>query len=173
MTKPDIEKKLYDYAIRLLARGEKTTLQLTAKLNQKLVLLKQPPAPEIIHQIISKITEAGWLSEKRFVQAFARTKINQKIGPVKILYELSQKGLAEKQVNHYLEDCEVWQETDWVAQAVQLLSKKFSEDKQIIWPKKAKYLQSKGYTSEQIRKALKEDFQSVDNETDEFLEHEL
>ena len=153
----DIEKKLYDYAIRLLARGEKTALQLTTKLNQKLIVLKQPAAPEIIHQIISKITEAGWLSEKRFVHAFARTKINQKVGPVKILYELSQKGLSDKQVNAYLEDCEAWQETDWVAHAVQVLTRKFSDDKdkQVAWPKKANYLQSKGYTSEQIRQALK------------------
>lgn len=157
MTKePNIEKKLYDYAIRLLARGEKTSLQLTTKLNQKLMLLKQSPAPELIQRIISKITEAGWLSEKRFVQAFARTKINQKIGPVKILYELGQKGLTEKEISHYLEDCEAWQEIDWVAQAAQVLTKKFSEDKQIPWPKKAKYLQSKGYTSEQIKRALKE-----------------
>lgn len=156
MTKPDIEKKLYDYAIRLLARGEKTSLQLTTKLNQKLILLKQPSSPELIHRIISKITEAGWLSEKRFVHAFARTKINQKTGPIKILYELSQKGLTEKEIHHYLEDCEAWQETDWVAQATQIVTRKFSEDKAVIWPKKAKYLQSKGYTSEQIKKALKE-----------------
>ncbi len=156
MTDIDLEKKLYNYAIRLLTRGEQTACQLTTKLNQKCVSLNQPKSPEVINQVILKITEAGWLSEKRFVHAFARMKINQKVGPVKILYELNHKGLTEQQINHFLEDCEAWQEINWVEQAVQVLGKKFGDDQSIIWPKKAKYLQSKGYTSEQIRRALKD-----------------
>jgi regulatory protein len=155
MTELDLEKKLYNYAIRLLARGEQTALQLTTKLSQKCLSLNQPQSPEIINNIILKLSEAGWLSEQRYVHAFARTKINQKMGPVKILYELSQKGLTEQQINHYIESCEAWHETNWVEQAVQVLSKKFSDGKPVIWPKKAKYLQSKGYTSEQIKRALK------------------
>ncbi len=161
-----LEKTLYNYAIRLLARGEQTAFQLTTKLTQKYksLTLKSVLSGElsqdnnidiIISHIIIKITEAGWLSEKRFAHAFARTKITQKIGPVKILYELSQKGLTETQIHTYLEDCEAWQEADWVALAHQVLTKKFTDNKPVIWPKKANFLQSKGYTVEQIKQALK------------------
>ena len=161
-----LEKTLYNYAIRLLARGEQTAFQLTTKLTQKYksLTLKSVLSGElsqdnnidiIISHIIIKIMEAGWLSEKRFAHAFARTKITQKIGPVKILYELSQKGLTETQIQTYLEDCEAWQEADWVALAHQVLTKKFTDNKPVIWPKKANFLQSKGYTVEQIKQALK------------------
>ena len=151
----EISKILYDYAVRLLARGEKTVLQLTTKLTQKLIILNKPPSPEIIERIIVQLTSAGWVSEKRFAHAFARTKINQHIGPIKILYELTQQGLTKQQIDDYLSDCDAWQEVDWISQAEHVLTKKFRDEKAVFWPKKAKYLQSKGYTLEQIRLALK------------------
>ena len=150
----EITKILYNYGIRLLARSEQTTFQLTTKFNQKLLKLSLPSSPNIIKKVILKLTESNYLSEKRFVHAFVRAKISQKIGPLKIEYELAQKGLTQQTINSYLDDCEVWQKNDWVAQASQVLNKKFSDSSMTIWPKKAKYLQSKGYTFEQIKQSL-------------------
>lgn len=154
----DLNKTLYNYAISLLARKEYTAFELTQKLNQKLKRLQEPASSELVSQIISQVISSEYLSEKRFVHAFARSKIMQKIGPIKILYELSQKGLTEQKVNQYLEECEAWQDNNWVEQAIELLNKKFSGEKQaVIWPKKAQYLQSKGYTFEQIKQSIKTD----------------
>jgi regulatory protein len=150
----DVPKILYNYGIRLLARGEQTAFQLTTKFNQKLLKLSLPSYPNIIEEVILKLTESNYLSEKRFVHAFVRAKISQKIGPLKIEYELAQKGLTQQTIHNYLSDCEAWQQNDWVEQAAQILTKKFPNDKPAIWPKKAKYLQSKGYTFEHIKQSL-------------------
>lgn len=136
------QKKAYARAIYYLARREYGARELA------LVLQRKGFPPEIIESLISRLEKDGSLSDERFAEMFIRARIARGFGPVRIGNELRQRGVADDIVETYLNAVE-----DWDAHAVRVHRKKFGSERPGDQQEKARrwrYLQYKGFTSEQI-----------------------
>lgn len=134
-------------ALRLLARREHSRLELTLKLRQRRF------DPERIEQVLDDCEARGWLDDRRFADMYARQRLEQGYGPVRILGELQQRGV------HHSPDClAAMTEADWRRRAVALRERRFGlSDLGDDWPEKtrqARFLSRRGFSHEQIEQAL-------------------
>lgn len=130
-------------AMDYLARREHSRKELETK------LLKRDPELdlEILDEVLTQLIEDNLLSDERFMEAFVRSKVNSGNGPVKIRYELQQKGVGISFAHVVDELCVDWYE---LAGAVRI--KRFGEGLPSDLKDKAKqirFLSQRGFTSEQ------------------------
>ncbi len=135
----------YSYALRLLARREHSEHELRQKL-----LRRKFPLDEI-KQVIKELASQNWQSDTRFAQAYFNSRVQQGFGPVKIAYELRQRGIANDLINQVImRDEAFWQEQlDWV------WDKKYSTREEAS-PQQIRFLLSRGFTQEHIKKLFYE-----------------
>ncbi len=135
-------------AMNYLARREHSRLELEHKL-----AARDFDKNEIAEALERLITD-GLLSDARFAESFVNARIQRGNGPVKIQIELKQRGVDDAIIKQYLNT----QETNWYEQACRVRCKRFgetlpSEYEQRI--RQARFLQQRGFTHEQINRALK------------------
>ena len=130
--------------LKLLSRREHSQLELMQKLSAK-----NYPV-EIVLDVIMELGEQGWQSDQRFTESYARHRIKQGYGPVKILYELRQKGIADADLTEIVLDVA----GSWQDLLAQVFHKKYPGD-QILTPKEwvkcCRFLQQRGFPAEMIR----------------------
>ena len=134
-------------ALRLLARREHSRLELSLKLRQRRI------DEGIIAQVLDDYEQEGWLDDRRFADVYARQRIDQGYGPLRILGELQQRGV------HQPPDClEDMADSDWCDRAIRLRERRFGlADLRDAWDEKARqarFLSRRGFTSAQIERAL-------------------
>ncbi|MCP4001857.1 MAG: regulatory protein RecX [Gammaproteobacteria bacterium] len=134
-------------AMNLLARREHSQAELRTK------LAAREYSPEEIEATVTTLVADGLLSDERFTEAYiaARTRTGQ--GPVRIRGELKQRGVDARVIGMYLDDVAV----EWHGLACEVRSKKFGEGVPTGFKEKAKqmrFLEYRGFTSEQIRVAM-------------------
>jgi len=131
-------------AMDYLSRREHATQELF----QKLLAKKDYEADEI-SEALARLAGQGLLSDERFTEAFIHQRINRGSGPLKIRSELRQKGISDAMIGAFLDERDVqWQE---IALAVRL--KKYGSGLPINAKEKmrqVRFLQSRGFTNEQI-----------------------
>ncbi len=139
---------LRDKAISLLARREHSRRELHRKLSQRSF------ASSEIETVLDELEDENLLSEERFVGSFIRMHRNRGEGPLKICAQLQKHGIDR---NRILAN-ENWQESLWQESAIAVRIKRFGE----VIPQLAqqlqqqvRFLQQRGFTSDQIRAALK------------------
>ena len=176
-TKPLIEKpisnkllynKLRRKAFDLLARREHSRKELTEKLIER-VLMKESDREELVEdtaartinhlvlveKLMDTLAEEGLQSDGRYVEMYIRSRILKGMGPKKIAHELELRGISFSQFEEELD----MNNDGWLEQAEKVRQKKFGvardlynklsfEDK----AKQNKFLQYRGFTTEQIRK---------------------
>jgi len=124
----------------------------THELFQKLLAKEEYEASEI-SEVLSRLADQGLLSDERFTEAFINQRINRGSGPLKIRAELRQKGVSDSSIENFLDEHDVmWQES---ALAVRI--RKYGDQAPSDVKDKARqsrFLQSRGFSSEQIRYAL-------------------
>src|SRR5690606_27797054 len=76
-------------AMNLLAMREHSVAELRQKLQKKF------KDSELVNQVIDDLATRNLQSDERFAEAFVKMRIRQGKGPVRILYELKEKGIAE------------------------------------------------------------------------------
>jgi len=99
-------------ALRYLARRDYSCLELTRKLVQRGV------AEELAENVVQRLGEAGLVSDERFAEVFARSRVNSAYGPMRIRAELRQRGVTDALIASALQPFEEdWHELarDWVA----------------------------------------------------------
>lgn len=103
--------------------------------------------------MLDDFQKRGWLSDERFAEQVVNTR-KSRFGSLKVAHELREKGVAEhvvEQATAGLNDLEnarsVWQ-------------KKFGTlpETREAWAKQARFLQSRGFGFDVIKKVLKQDF---------------
>lgn len=133
----------------LLARREHSRVELNRKLSRRGF------SPELLGPVLDQLTVERLLDESRFVESFVSTRVRRGQGPVRIGAELRQRGVTEQTGEQGMAAAEV----DWVVRARETRSGKFGEalpaDRR-EWARQARFLQYRGFTSEQIRAALGE-----------------
>jgi regulatory protein len=141
-------------AIALLARREHSRRELFYKLQQRGYAVSE------IEPLLTDLVQQNLLSESRFIESYVRYRCNKGFGPLKIKLELENRGITLAQ----LAKIELWQHTDWLALARQVLAKKFGHhgaDTVTTQQKQARYLQQRGFDIAQIQQVLNTLYESI------------
>ena len=148
----DLIKKLRGIAMDALARREHTFLELTAKLKKRIPEVEQG----VLELVLNELIDEGLLSEERYAENLLNTRLRRGYGEVRIRQELLQKGVCDELINLVIDSVE---SKVWLDQAKAEIIKKYgvvaSEYKE--YTKQARFLQYRGFSSEQINQTLKPD----------------
>ncbi len=139
----ETRKKAMDY----LARREYGQQEL----EQKLIAagFEAVIATDVVH----KLSDEGLQDDRRFIESFVQSRINQGKGPVRVRQELGERGVNDGQIEAVLEDVA----EDWFALARQIRNKKFGSELPRDFTEKARqmrFLQYRGFESAQIQAAV-------------------
>ena len=158
--KPDEEEardpaRVRAVALRLLARREHSTRELTTKLTAR------GYEQQTVLAVIEALADRNLLSDGRFVDEFVASRLRRGSGPVKIREELRGRGVAESLVDNALSE----RRSEWLTNAEAARRKRFGaplpgdfEER----ARQARFLQQRGFTAEQIRQVLKGDIEFED-----------
>ena len=141
MTNLTQESRCYSAGLKMLMRREHSRLELFQKLQTKGFDV------DVVNNSISKLVEQNYQSDDRFSEEFIQMRFNQGKGPVKIASELKMRG-----VNTF--DLSVF---DWFQLAKEIRQRKFGDLSSLDFKETAKqkrFLQSRGFTLDQINQAF-------------------
>lgn len=94
-------------ALRWLARREYATRELTER------LAKRGVPGDVAAEAVAELADEGMVSDQRYAEACVRTRLRKRYGPLRILAELSQRGVDDGVAQAALEA----DDPDWVALA--------------------------------------------------------
>ncbi len=146
-------------AVRLLSRREHSTEELKRKL-----ALKGYPAASI-EAVLDKLGKKKWVSDERFAANYVHHYARRGQGPMRIRAELRQQGITDDQIQQEVGAAD----RDWNGLAAEVRRRKFGAAlprTAAERAKQARFLQYRGFNSDQIRAALKFD-PDVDNEPEQ------
>ena len=141
MTNLAQESKCYSAGLRMLMRREHSRLELFQKLQTKGFDV------DVVNNSISKLVEQNYQSDDRFSEEFIQMRFNQGKGPVKIASELKMRGINTFDLSVF----------DWFQLAKEIRQRKFGDLSSLDFKETAKqkrFLQSRGFTLDQINQAF-------------------
>ena len=141
MTNLTQESKCYSAGLKMLMRREHSRLELFQKLQTKGFDV------DVVNNSISKLVEQNYLSDDRFSEEFIQMRFNQGKGPVKIASELKMRGINTFDLSVF----------DWFQLAKEIRQRKFGDLSSLDFKETAKqkrFLQSRGFTLDQINQAF-------------------
>src|SRR6186713_1337291 len=137
-------------AIGLLARRDFASGELRRK------LASHGYEQHAIAEAVAEFVEGGLLNDARYAEHYVSYHADRGEGPLRIEAELKEFGLASELIQAALDGG-----PDWKARARDVRIRRFGADIPDTWPEKAKqgrFLQYRGFSSDQIRAALGPDF---------------
>ena len=140
-------KSVRTAAYALLAGRDFSRRELTAR------LLRKGHRRELVEAAVEALVQQGLLREARYAGQFVTQNAGRGRGPVRIRMGLREKGVAPEAIDQALGEAE----TDWVAAAREARRRKFGLSPPADHrerAKQARFLQYRGFSSEQIRAAL-------------------
>lgn len=150
------DKEVEAAAVRLLSRREHST----EELKRKLAARGYPEAS--IATVLDKLGKKKWVSDERFAATYVHHHARRGQGPARIRAELRQQGITDAQIQQEISGGE----QDWSRLAAEVRRRKFGAElprTAAERAKQARFLQYRGFNSDQIRAALKFD-PDVDDE---------
>lgn len=144
--KPDTPEKLKARALRSLVRREHSRAELARKLAPHAA--SQADLDAILDQLLSR----KQLSDERFAEERARS-LSRKYGAARIVRDLKSKGVSEEVAERFVS------RADDLKKAREILAKKFRTEStgREERAKRARFLQSRGFSYDTIARALKVD----------------
>jgi len=139
----EARKKAMDY----LARREYGRQELVKK------LVSAGFADDIATEAVARLAAEGLQDDRRFIEGFAQSRVNQGKGPLRVQADLRQRGIDASLVDAVLQDLS----GDWKALAREVRRKKFGNDLPRNFADKAKqmrFLQYRGFAQAQIESAV-------------------
>ena len=139
----EARKKAMDYLARREYGGQELVRKLATAGFDK----------DVAEAAVAKLTDDGLQDDRRYAENFARSRINQGKGPLRIHAELGQRGIAAGLVDEVLEDAG----EDWHALARDVRLKKFGRSMPAGYEEKARqmrFLQYRGFEPGQVRAAI-------------------
>lgn len=147
----DILIQIRESALNMLARREHSQHEL----KQKLLSRFKDNSIEI-ETMIKQLTRDNYQSDQRFCEAFIRYRQQKAYGEIRIMSELRQKGVDLALIKQSFNVADI----DWFELALTLKTNKFGEQVTKDYSTKSKqyrYLQYRGFSSDQINYAIHED----------------
>jgi regulatory protein len=134
-------------AMDLLARREHGRAELERK------LIAAGFGTGVAADALQQLAEEGLQSDRRFVESFVQSRINQGKGPLRIHADLGQRGVAPSLIDDVLGAAG----EDWVALARDVRQKKFGRVRPADFKDKARqmrFLQYRGFEPDQVQAAV-------------------
>jgi regulatory protein len=139
-----IRKKAMD----LLARREHSEQELRRKLKSR------EYDANAIDEVLQALISDRLLSDDRFTEAYVNHRFNAGVGPLKIRYELRQKGVADSLADEFLE----LHSDRWDQLMVQQRVRKYGEvipADYAVRMKQARFLQNRGFSPESVMRLFR------------------
>jgi len=136
--------------MNLLARREHSETELYRKLTQK------GHEQESVSAVIQALLNEGLLSTSRFTECYIRARRERGYGPVRIHAELLARGVPEDMIEHHLNI----NDNAWFIAAHKVWRKRFKNTLPRDFKmraQQARFLQYRGFTSEQIENIYQSD----------------
>ena len=108
---------------------------------------------DIAADAVLQLRSDGLQDDRRFAEAFARSRVHQGKGPTRVRADLGERGVSSELVEDVLAKMSV----DWFAQAAEVRIKKFGADYPTVFKEKArqmKFLQYRGFEQAHIQAAV-------------------
>lgn len=108
-----------------------------------------------VEPIIAEFAEQGWQDNQRFAECYARQRMIKGYGPVRIRYELQQRGIAELDLEQLAED----NVGGWLNSLLQIYENKFDQQPKLSraeWLKRSRFLQQRGFSHDMIKQMCAE-----------------
>ena len=134
-------------AVRLLARREHSRAELARK-------LAEFGTAEEIDDVLQSLTNNGLLSDARYAEAYVRGHA-ERFGAARLRQTLRQKGIAGELIDAQLAGADAGDELER-ARAVWARKYGATPADGREWARQARFLQSRGFSTEVIRKLLKD-----------------
>lgn len=123
-----------------------------AELGQKLkTYLEEDEDFDVITVILEDFKTRGWLSDKRFTEQIVHAR-QAKFGVAKIAHELREKGVSSELIESAVSQIK----DNELDNAKEIWQKKFktAPENRDEWAKQARFLQSRGFGFDTIKKVL-------------------
>ena len=108
---------------------------------------------DVSADVLQRLADEGLQSDRRFVESFVQSRINQGKGPLRIHADLGQRGVPAALVGDVLDHID----EDWRALAREVRVKKFGRTQPADFKDKARqmrFLQYRGFEPDQIEAAV-------------------
>lgn len=145
----------YNRALDLLARREHSASELSTK------LISKGFAEADVDKSLVLLQDNNLQSDQRFAESYVRSRVSRGFGVVKITSELYQRDVNDSLVAAALDPYQ----GKWIAIGMETYQKKYRNgavNNYNEWSKRARFLQSRGFTSNQIRKIIDFDSDHLD-----------
>jgi regulatory protein len=140
----EVRKKAMD----LLARREHSEQELRQKLKSRDFDIDD------IDAALHALRQDGLLSDERFTESYVNHRFNAGVGPIKIRFELRQKGVAESLVDEFLEPFA----GRWDELMQQQRARKYGQSIPADYAqrmKQARFLQNRGFSPESVMRVFR------------------
>lgn len=151
---------LREKALAMLARREHSELEIRRKLGAYATSEDDVTAfGNEIDNIITDFKKRGWLSQERFTEQVLHAR-KRKFGSVRIAHELRENGIEP----HVVEEAIATLKSDELSNAKEIWRKKFkaSPTSRDEWAKQARFLQSRGFSFDVIKKVLNDNIEEFE-----------
>lgn len=152
----DSDKKEFNSVLsrgmRLLAIREHSVLEIRNKLVDKFADYEDVDA-SLVYAVVDELVKLDYVSDDRFAESYVRSRANKGFGPVKIKAELKGKGVSNGLIQDHLKEGA----GSWFDKAEQQYIKKYGDGSITdynTWTKRARFMQSRGFTMEHIHVTL-------------------
>jgi regulatory protein len=105
---------------------------------------------QMAEAVIAELAEQGWQSDSRYAQSYARDRINKGYGPIRIAYEVKQRGGTAIDLDGLVAEIA----GGWDEVLERVYQRKYDDEKRLSasdWQKRSRFLQQRGFSGEQIR----------------------
>ncbi len=131
-------------AMSYLAAREHSQKELVQKLNRRF------DDHVLVEQAVQQLADESLQCDDRFAEAFTGMRKRKGQGPIRIAYELQQKGISPDLIETYVYDTP---EEEWIDLAKDVCLRKYGEfsETHLLRAKQMRFLQYRGFTSDTIR----------------------
>ena len=135
-------------AMDLLSRREHSRSELVEKLRQREF------DAEAIEQALDYLQQQGLQSDQRYAESYVYQRAQKGFGPLKIEYELRQRGIAD----HIIESVMQPEQESWSERMRQQRARKFGDrlpEEYAEKMKQARFLQNRGFSPELVMRLFR------------------
>jgi regulatory protein len=148
MSEVKSQTSIRNKAMDLLARREHSEYELRQKLKSR------DYDVDAIDAVLQELKQDHLLSDARFAEAYVNHRFNAGVGPLKIRYELRQKGITEVLADEFLEPfSDRWNQL-MMQQRVRKYGKTIPAD-YADRMKQARFLQNRGFSPESVMRLFR------------------
>ncbi|PPD20910.1 MAG: RecX family transcriptional regulator [Methylomonas sp.] len=107
-----------------------------------------------VEVVIDELVGQNWQSDERYTEIYVRDRIAKGYGPLRIAYELQQRGIEGVDL-----DAQADEQGGWLNLALDAYQGKYDDAKALAlseWAKRSRFLQQRGFNGETIKQVFGE-----------------